>query len=226
VKCSLGALIFGLFLTTNVSAMELEAVDLNNEGVAAFIKEEPYTAYTKLLEALKLDPFNAIVRLNLGLSFQANEEPAKAFKEYMTASRYAIDDEQRFYALFNAGNAASADGKIPKALEAYQLALGIKPGDKEVKTNIELLWKGGGGQGQGENKDKNDQQGKGEGEQNDQNQTGPIQKPKPQPKKFDSQKLTKKDVRKILEELKNQEQKIRAKEYEKGQKEQPKTKDW
>ena len=44
--------------------------------------------------------------------------------------------------------------------------------------------------------------------------------------KFDSQNLTKEDVRKILEELKSQEQKIRAKEYGTKGKESSSDKDW
>ncbi|RYZ86954.1 MAG: hypothetical protein EOP06_13550 [Proteobacteria bacterium] len=52
------------------------------------------------------------------------------------------------------------------------------------------------------------------------------QNPKPQPKKFDSKELNEGDVKKILQELKQQEQKIRAEFNRKEAKEQPRDKDW
>lgn len=208
-------------------SMDPKAVELNNQGVEKLLKEEPYAAYNLFLESLSGEPFNAKIHLNLGLSFEANKENAKAYQEFMTSFRYAETEEDKFTAAFNAGNAAAADKNIDLALKAYQLALSFKPDSEDVKKNIELLWKGGGGGGEG-GKDQN----KGEGDQQNQdqnqdpNQESPPQKEKPKPKKFQSENLSKDDVRKILEEIKNQEQKIRAKEYDKGRKEAPKNKDW
>lgn len=51
-------------------------------------------------------------------------------------------------------------------------------------------------------------------------------KNKPQPKPFDSKELTPADAKKILDELKRQEQKIRTEFQRKEAKEQPKDKDW
>lgn len=51
-------------------------------------------------------------------------------------------------------------------------------------------------------------------------------KNKPQPKPFDSKELTPGDAKKILDELKRQEQKIRTEFQRKEAKEQPKDKDW
>lgn len=212
-----------VFLTQNVWALEPNAVDMNNQGVEKLKSEEPYSAYKLFLEALSKEPFQSSIRLNLGLSFEKGEEFKKAYKEYMTAYRYARDDQEKFIALFNAGNAAAGDKDIDLALKTYQMALDLKPDSAEVKKNIELLWKGGGGGGKGgqNNQDPQNQQqnqdDQGEGEQ-------PQTKPKPKP--FKSKELSKDDVRKILEEIKDQEQKIRAKEFEKGRKEAPKGKDW
>src|SRR5690606_14691812 len=94
-----------------------------------------------------------------------------------------------------------------------------KPDAMQVKQNIELLWQqqGGGGKGdqQSENQegesDQQDSQQDAQGDQNQQSNSQPQQR-KPQP--FKSQELSQDQVRKILEELKNQEQKIRAMEYE------------
>ncbi len=202
-------------------AVEPSAVDSNNMGVEKLVAEEPQEAYRYFLESLAADPFNSAVRLNLGLSFEANEEFDKAAREYMSAFRHSKTDEDKFNALFNAGNAFGSSKKIGQALFVYQKALALKPYSKETKKNIELLWqKGGGGGGEGKQPpedQKDNKEGMGQGQK---------KKEKPKPKKFDSKNLSKSDVRKILEELKNQEQKIRAKEYEKGPKSAPKDKDW
>ncbi|MCB0390567.1 MAG: hypothetical protein KDD58_04725 [Bdellovibrionales bacterium] len=216
---------FVLFIFLNcqeIWALQTDAVEQNNMGVEQLEAEDPFTAYKHFLEALSKEPFHPAIRLNLGLSFQQSEEFTKAYKESMTAYRYTQDPELKYISLFNAGNAAASAKEIDKALSAYQLALDLKPDSEEVKKNIELLWQSGGGQGEGGQNQKGPQD-----QQQDQNQgQGEPQKQKPQPKKFDSKQLTKNDVRKILEELKDQEQKIRAKEYEKGAKEAPKEKDW
>ena len=218
---SLTFFVFLFFYVEALWALSPEAVDLNNGGVEKLVAEEPYAAYKLFLDALSKEAFHPGIRINLGLSFELNEEFGKAYKEYMTAHRYAKTPEEQFVALFNAGNAAAKNKNIDLALKTYQMALDLQPDSEEVKKNIELLWQGGGGGGKGgENQqDQQDQQNQGNGK-------GPPQKQKPKPKKFKSKELTKNDVRKILEEIKNQEQKIRAKEYEKGSKEAPKDKDW
>ncbi len=222
IKISLISLV--IFYGPSVWAHSPSTVNNNNKGVESLLNEETQEAYRHFLKALTTEPFQSQVRINLGLVFEANKEFDKAYNEYMAAYRYANSDEERFIALFNAGNALKEAKKIDLALEVYQRALEIQPDSKEVKTNIELLWQGGGGGGDGqeENPDKGDNQNQspeGEGQE-------PQQQQKPQPKEFEGQDLTESDVRKILEELKNQEQQIRAKEYEKGPKSAPKDKDW
>lgn len=203
-------------------AIEPGTVTLNNQGIEKLEKKEPYFAYNLFLESLSRDPFNPWIHLNLGLAFEINKEYDKAYNEYKTAYRYAQTTEERFIALFNAGNAAAAQKKIELALENYQKALEIKADSKEAKTNIELLWQGGGGEG-GQNQDNKQDS---DSQNQDPNQGGSPQQEPPKPQTFEGKNLSKDDVRKILEEIKNQEQKIRAKEYEKGRKEAPKDKDW
>jgi tetratricopeptide (TPR) repeat protein len=161
------------------------------------------------------------------LAFLVNKEPAKAVKSFGTAARlFDGNPEFQFYSLFNGGVAATEAGDIPGALKFYQAALELRPDSKEVKTNIELLWKGSGGQGQGQGQNQQPNQDQQQPKDpKDQNRDGNYdQKKQPQP--FQSKELSPEDVRKILEELKNQEQKIRAQENEQGQKEAPHGKDW
>ena len=74
---------------------------------------------------------------------------------------------------------------------------------------------------EGENPDEQDQKND-QGQNNKENEEKKKKKPQP----FKSKELTKDDVRKILEEIKNQEQKIRAEVYEGKGKSQPRDKDW
>ena len=104
--------------------------------------------------------------------------------------------------------------KNDEALIQYQQALQLNPKSYEVKHNIEMMIQqqqsGGGGEGDPDSQEKN----KGE----DQSKSDPGTDPKKQEQeaKAKPKNLNEKDVEKILEELKNQEQKIRAKEYGKG----------
>lgn len=231
-----------------------EAKELLGSAVTETVNEETkkterevdsakvYKAYKLLLEALKDAPFNAAIRGNLGLAFELNEEKEKALKEFKAANKYAEltdNDELKFVSRFNLARAYGVE-QIDLALESYQKALELNPDSIEVKTNIELLLqqqqgqgKGKGGQGENKNKDKNDQNqdGQGDQEQKDKDQSDnsdkqPQQQKQKQKKEFKSKELTKNDVRRILEELKNQEQKIRAKEFGGKAKERPLGKDW
>ena len=133
--------------------------------------------------------------------------------------------------MFNLAIVLTKQKKIGEALAAYQACLDIQPDSKEVKTNIELLWQGGGGEGEDKD-DKKDPKGKGkdkkEGPGDDKDQPKEKGEPqqKKQPKSFESKELTDGDVKKILDEVKNQENAIRAQEYERNLKEAPRGKDW
>jgi tetratricopeptide (TPR) repeat protein len=182
-------------------------------------------AEKELLTALSADPFNPVIRLNLGLLFEVQKKYSNAIKEYESvARREDVEDALRFAANFNAGNASAQDKKIDLAINYYQRALEIKPDDLDTKKNIEILFLTGGGGGQGDQKDqdqKQDPNNQGQNPNPDQNQPPKQEKPK-----FDSKNLTKEDVRKILEELKSQEKKIRENENGSKGREATTGKDW
>lgn len=228
--------LMSLMLVPRANASSPSAVRDNNQGIEYLKGEENYQAYQKFIEGLAKAPFQPELHLNLGLSFVANEEFEKALKEFKMAAKLAADNENlQFQALFNAAQSAGQEGDIAQALELYQQALELYPDSQEVKTNIELLWKGQQGKGKGkkENQDQKqkedgqEQEQEGQGQKKkDQDQQGQPEQQKKQPKSFESRELSKDDVRKILEELKDQEQEIRAKQYDKGLKEAPNDKDW
>ncbi len=212
----------------------LKSLELNNESIRQIEGDDLTAAEQGLLQSMAEDPANPIPHLNLGLVYEAGKIYDKALKEAELVLRYTnLPQELQFVAHFNAGNAAALKQEIDTALKHYQAALELNPESQEVKNNIELLFKGGGGKGEGENQSQSDQKKDGKGGQGEndqkQNPNDPGQNPVnglPNKPKFKSENLTKEDVRKILEELKSQENKIRALEYGGKSKEKPPEKDW
>lgn len=204
----------------------------NRDGIKKLDQKSYLGAYQNFLKAMEDDPLNPELHLNLGLAFEANEEYEKAEQAYRGALKLVPENSaRRFEALFNLGGVLAKERKISEALDAYQAALDMQPDSKEVKTNIELLWQQGegGGEGKDDKKDqqKKDQQKDGQGKNDQQNKDkDPQDEQKKQPKPFQSQELTPQDVKKILDEIKNQEQSIRAQEYERNAKDAPHGKDW
>ena len=164
---------------------------------------------------------NPELQLNLGLTFEAAEQFDKAEKTYRSVLK-VVDPKSPLYfaAQFNLGEVLGKQKKIDEALQAYQACLEVQPDSLEVKTNIELLFKGGqgGGDGQSQNPQQDkDQRGRGQSDAPEQ---------KPQQQSSSPKDLSKEDMKRILDEIKNQEQGIRAQEYEKNAKETAKGKDW
>ncbi|MGE0632266.1 MAG: tetratricopeptide repeat protein [Pseudobdellovibrionaceae bacterium] len=226
----------------------LDAVLLNRDGGEALKSQNFVQAYELFVKGLAQSPFQPEFHLNLGIAFEGRNEGEKAIQSYLSAEKLSNDPTLRFMAQFNAAQAYGKAKKIDEALKYYQMALELDPHSLEVKTNIELLIQAqGGGGGQGDK--KNDKSDKGdqnqEQKQDEQNQDKDKDKDKeekdknkdkdykdPREQKKDQQKqpnpeeLSESDVEKIFNELKQQEQKIRAEYQKKEAKERPRDKDW
>lgn len=230
----------------------LPAIVATREGNELLQKEQYNLALNKYLEAMAYNPFRGEIHLDAGLSFQGLQEAEKALQAFSEAEKLAEQTQDQvlvFMARFNKGVLLGAAKRIDEALAAYQSALEVYPSSLETKTNIELLTQGqGGGGGEGENQDQNqdpnqnsqgqnkkDQKGEGqddkkddkdESDQDEQEKKGPQSAPKYKPRPFDGKELSEADVKKILGELKRQEEKIRADYNKKERKEPPRDKDW
>ncbi|WP_374029966.1 tetratricopeptide repeat protein [Bdellovibrio bacteriovorus] len=221
----------------------LQTLESNREGNKALKAQNFQTAMDKYLEALRHDPFVGQLHLNLGLTFEGGQQAEKALQSYKEAEALAEKEkngELLFMARFNRAQLLGKAKKIDEALEVYQKALEVIPSSNEVKVNIELLTQNQQGQGGGENKDQQQQGNQGQQQQNQQGQDQKDQKdqeqkdepkqvqqsPKYKPRPFKGQELSEGDVKKILGELKQQEEKIRAEYNRKEVKEQPRDKDW
>lgn len=223
-----------LFFVSSAEARDLGLIFENNRAVNKFKQERYLESYEELVPLLGQAPNDLLIQYNLATTFSANKEIDKAEKMYVQiiketdpAQNSSLSQEQaqlRFASLFNLGNVFAQTQNVAKALDAYQKALVLVPGSKEVKTNIELLLSGQGkgkgkgkGKGESDKKDKSDKDGKGEGDE-DEESDKPRRNEQTEEEKKESEKQRKKqkqmsmqDLKHILEELKQQEGKIRAK---------------
>ena len=217
-------LLLALMIPAGSEASELSGIWRNNSGVKDFKDEKAGEAHEKFAKSLSDLPFEAAVHFNLGTTFLARKEYEKALQELRTTGELAKDNPTlQFLSYFNAAHAATAMKKVDQALQLYQEALALAPDSKEVKTNIELLTQQQQGKGQGDgepNQDPNDQDQSGSG------QAPPKQSQGQQPKPYQGKDLSEQDVKKILEELKQQDQEVRARYQREKVKESPKEKDW
>lgn len=226
-----GLVILFLLFPNIVIASSIDSVFKNNKGVKQFAQEKKTEAYDTLTGALVEHPNEASLSYNLGHLFESNEEKEKALQAYQSAAKNAVDTGLKFNALFNAARLLGELKKRDEALALYQEALNINPDSVETKTNIELLMAnsgGGGGESQDQKKDQQDkgkEQDKKQDPKNDQDRKEEP-KSKPTPKPFQSKELNQQDVKKILDELKRQEEGVRAKFNDKYRKETPVEKDW
>ncbi len=213
-------------------------------------------AHELVLKALENQELTSL-QSNLGITFDLIEKKEDAEKSFLSAIDKSASIEEKFKYEFNLAALYGAQKKIPEALTHYQAALDIIPTSTEVKHNIELLIqqqkqdqknkkddkeKKDGDKGEsekdsskdGDNKDKKDEnkESKEDDKKNDQDQ-----KPKDQdrksnakykPRPFKGDQLSEGDVKKILGELSQQDQKIRSQfnKKDKQRKEDKNDKDW
>lgn len=221
------------------------------------VKNEKHEdALAKYYSLLEDDGERSATHSNIGVllnGMQKSEDSLKSLQYALKLAEDTGDKEMIFKVRYNLGVYYGSLKKIPEALENYQMALDIMPTSNEIKTNIELLiqqqqqqqqnQKKQGEQGdqkqdqqpnsgQDENKDKKqsgDQKDKKDGQDDKENKEDQKKESsaKYQPRPFKGDQLSEGDVKKILGELKNQEQKIRA-NFDKKEKGKSKNneKDW
>ena len=172
-------------------------------------------------------PDQIVLHYNFAWFFINKQKTISQFNFVLKSKTF---DELRFMSAFNIGTLYGFDKKLhtedetrlAQALQYYQMALDIKPDSQETKQNIEMLFLQQARQQQTESSQKNSpQQEDNKKQQQDEsqkqsqknenshqkksNKNGQKEEPK---QEFQSQKLSKRDVQDILEELKQQEQKI------------------
>lgn len=221
----------------------LRAIWLNRAGLFMLKEQNFAESFHFFVQALEYNPYAPEIHLNMGLALEGQGQGDKALKAYATALSLAKEPGIRFQAFFNLAQLYGKAKRYDEALYYYQKALEIIPDSHEIKINIELLIqdqqqnkdKGQGDsqdkkdKGDGQDDKKDDKDGKGDDKDKDKPKDGPkkyADNPKPQPKPFKGENLNEGDVKKILGELKNQEQRIRREYYKKDLKDKGHDKDW
>ncbi|MBX3041459.1 MAG: tetratricopeptide repeat protein [Bdellovibrionaceae bacterium] len=236
-----------LTLTGCGDGLTWTAFKKNRDAAEAIKKDSPDLAVLALTEGLAASPFQPELHVNLGLAFERQKKAEDAIKSFKNAEATSKDDWSRFVARYNLGVLYGNAKKVDEALSWYQKALEVLPKSIETKTNIEFLMRAqqGGGEGEqqeknegGQGQDKKDSKGQDKDQQDQQQdpKDGKDQKedkpkeygqPPPQykPREFKGE-LHEADVKKILGEIKQQEQRIRAEYNRRDVKERPRDKDW
>jgi Ca-activated chloride channel family protein len=201
----------------------------NRQGVSALQEKRASDAQGEFFQALGIDPLISEIQINLGLTFFELKQSENALKSFETAEKWAANPQAHFISRFNQGVTRMTDKKVEEALLAFQRALDVKPDSLETKTNIELMLIQQAqqeGQGEGKGKDGKDQgENSQEGDSQDKKNKD-YQKSEQYQMKEQKGELSSEDVKKILGELKQQEQKIRGQYYRNEMKEKPLEKDW
>ncbi len=244
--------VFILFSPILVSANQPLLIYKNNDGVKKYKDQKFLDSYETFLTLTAEDPFDPLLQFNVGSALFANGEEEKSaslnkqiLQQIDTLLAQTQDKERqqallkvKFAALYNLGVYYQAAKDPENALLYYQQGLELVPQSKEIKTNIELMFQNGqNGKGKSDQKDKNQQQGEGdqnqeqdqqdqEGQKEQQKQQEQQSKPQEPKKEFDQKQMSMEDLERIMEELKRQEQSIRAKMNKKGGKHDPKDKQW
>jgi Ca-activated chloride channel family protein len=205
-------------------------------------------AHDFVLKALENQETSGL-KSNLGITYDLLEKKDDAEKSFQSALTDAKTNEEKFKYQFNLGVYYGAQKKVSEALTHYQAALDIVPTSIEVKHNIELLIqkqkqdqkkekddkdKDKKGDGNGDSKDDPNKDGNGKDKKDDpkdeQEKKSQDRKSsaKYKPRPFKGDQLSEGDVKKILGELSQQDQKIRSKFNKKDQprKEDKNDKDW
>lgn len=217
-----------------LAAQEKTAVQAfvnNRAAVHSFENGDLGLALSRWTTALSYNPDELKLHYNLGLGFQIAQRGPEAEASYgMVLKSPHAAPEERFAVEYNLGVLAQKNKDVDRALKHYQAALDLAPDSRETKINIELLIQqqgGGGGQGQNQEGDQPQDPQDGEGEGDKEQPPKQYAPNKPQKPQFRSEQLTPADVNKILGELKQQEQRIRAEFGKRNQqKESPGGKDW
>ena len=209
-----------------------KALILNNKGVLDFYFEDHELAKSSFLKSLVLNPESSLVRYNMSLVDISEERLALASKELsfleektLNSKDYRGKPQDLFKVLFAQAFIKGLLKNVPEALEKYQDCLEVKPNSREVKKNIELLLSAQSGdsgpQGQEQKSDKESKKGneeseaKNQGDKQDESD-GKDKSDSPIKGRDDStlkrKKLSENEIEQILNEIKNQESKIRSQE--------------
>lgn len=164
-------------------------------------------------KAIEQKPGSVKGAYNLGNSLYRQENYDEAIRNFSDAGRLMkdLDTSQKAATFHNLGNALLKGGKLEESIEAYKQSLRLNPKDEDTRYNLAYAMKQLKQQQQqqqqnqdnkDDQKDKNDQKDQ-QNQQNNPSQDKDEQKDKPKEKP----QISKQDAERMLQALKNDEQK-------------------
>lgn len=192
------------------------------QGNADFSKKNYEGASTKFSEAAKIKDKDFTSHYNLGNSFYKRKMYEEARAEYLKASQFATNLDDKMAAEYNIGNTFMKTDNPEKAAEHYKNALKQKPYNESAQRNYQIAKlkedqqkqqknkdsKSGGGQDQNKNQESQDQKGKNPSQQqggNIQNQSGSKGNGNTKNKVADENKISKEEEKALLDRTGNKE---------------------
>jgi Ca-activated chloride channel family protein len=191
-----------LFVLLGVLAASSLRADVGSsmrKGNRQYSDEQYEEALRFYEEAEMIEPDAPRIHFNKGNAYYRQGDLEEAGREYQLAT-LTEDDALRAQALYNMGNTMFQMGQLDAAIGSYASSLLINPDDREAKENLEFALKM-----------KEQQEGQ-EGEEGDQEQQQQQQQQQEQQQQEEQEKqeqreqeMTKEQMERILESLKDQE---------------------
>ena len=220
MKLILSTLAMFIFISASLADNERQ---LLREGNKLFEEGQYVEAEAKYRRSLEIDPTNYRAWHNLGNSLYHQGRLEEAAEVYRQLIRQAPSDDARAAGWHNLGNSLLADGNIAESIEAYKEGLRLAPMDEDTRYNLAYAFNlleeqppekqedtcEGDGDGEGEqeqpqNSDNgDDEQDSESAPEQDQQDGDQDQLPEQRP-----EKLTPEEAERILEALRQQEQKV------------------
>lgn len=191
-------------------------------GNKLFEKENFTEAEVKYRKALEKNPFSQKSSFNLGDAHYMQKNYDEALKQFTgIAKNVGVDSKLRSSSWYNSGNVMLEQKKYQESIDHFKDALRLNPKDEEARYNLEyarqMLKKQQQDQKQDQNQDqkqdqKQDQQQnqdkkEQEKKENEQKQNQEQNKDQKQEQKPQPNEISKQEAQRMLEAMKNSEQK-------------------
>ena len=232
-------LLFVLCLLSFIPSYSQSERSLVRRGNRDIEKERYHDAEIKYRKALEENRLMEEANFNLGNSLYLQDKYQEADSQYYDIASWAKNDSLKEASYYNLGNSFYKSEQYDGAVQAYKQALRINPDDEDARYNLAMAQKklkDSEGQNGGQNQDQQNQdqqnqnQDQNQNQQNQDEQQGQDQQQQQgqQDEQQDGEQqeaqqmnISKDDAERMLEALKNNEQKTLQKVQEsktKGQK--------
>ena len=194
-----------IFVSMHFLSQAQNANSTIRRGNGAYNNKKFKDAEIDYKSAVASDPKSFAGNYNLGNAYYKQDNMEEAGKQYMQSAGTTKDAIEQSKAYYNLGNTYLKAEKYQESIDAYKMALRQNPNDEDARYNLAYaLTKLKAQQNKNNKQNKNQDQKKDQQQQQQQQQ-----KQQAQPK------ISKEEAERMLQALKNQEQKLQKKNAKK-----------